>query len=734
MLRKGSFKLWQTTLHSRSVSSLTPLGAAFNSKPQKSSFFPRERWSRSSNARSTGLFQFPELTSPNGFHDLEQSCAIRSQELVEEACSPPSARTRIVARVFDELSDELCRVADMAEFVRLAHPDRSMAGAAERACISVSGLVERLNTNVRLFESLRASVEDGQDDMPDKVDQHVAKLFLMDFYQCGIHLPDADRQKVVELNDSILQLGQHFATNCHRPRVVKKMDLPSKIRHHFSIDGDNIILNGLPVDTPHDMAREAGYKIFYWEDPTQESILSRMVSQRHELAAKCGYPTFGHRAMSESLGAEPDRIMAFLNKLSTELKPRVAKDYEEMSRMKSKATGVDKLQVWDVPYFAMQARTNAMFQFDTSKVSEYFSLGVCMEGLDRLFNRLYGVRLHLSEPLTGELWHNDVYKLSVREADSDEELGTIYCDFFSRSGKPHQDCHFTIRGGRLRDQDQSYQNPVVVLMLNLPPPGWARPTLLSGSMLDNLFHEMGHAMHSMLARTKYQHVTGTRCSTDFAEVPSTLMEYFASDVRVLEDMSQHYQTGEKLPRSILEKYVTSRKVFLGPDIQSQLCYSMLDQKLHSRHPLGCSTTQIMQHIHAEHHSLPFAEGTAWQHRFSHLVSSFPFPGRAFFYRRHENSWQHKKMIFFAFQVGYGARYYSYLLARAVASNIWQQLFQADPFDTDKGNLLRQKCLSYGGGKPSSQIIAGLLGHPVGPTDFVDALLREVDEKQAKNIL
>ena len=157
-------------------------------------------------------------------------------------------RKRNVARVFDELSDELCRVADMAEFIRLAHPDNRMAQAAEKACISISGLVERLNTDITLFEALRSSVETPFSTLPtDDVDNHVAKLFLLDFYQCGIHLPDEDRQKVVELNDSILQLGQQFSFECHQPRRVNKMDLPNHIRHHFSNEGFNVILNGIAI-------------------------------------------------------------------------------------------------------------------------------------------------------------------------------------------------------------------------------------------------------------------------------------------------------------------------------------------------------------------------------------------------------------------------------------------------------------------------------------------------------
>merc|ERR1719466_600349 len=229
-----------------------------------------------------------------------------------------------------------------------------------------------------------------------------------------------------------------------------------------------------------------------------------------------------------------------------------------------------------------------------------------MEGLNELFQSLYGVELVVEETREGELWAQDVFKLAVK--DSSQLLGHIYCDFFKRPGKPHQDCHFTIRGGREK-ADGSYQDPIVVLMLNLPSPGWRSPTLLSPSTLDNLFHEMGHAMHSMLGRTKYQHVTGTRCSTDFAEVPSTLMEYFASDPRVLSRVNRHYKTGEKLPDHIIQKLCATKKIFSGTELQAQLVFAAADQAFHGS-AVPASLVGEMERLQGELCCLPTVPRTA----------------------------------------------------------------------------------------------------------------------------
>lgn len=450
---------------------------------------------------------------------------------------------------------------------------------------------------------------DTKDIFPtNAIDDHVAKLFLFDFEQCGIHLEEKLRQRVVYLNDCILQLGQQFMAGAVHPRSVAKHVLPENIRHLFSVEGDKILVSGLYADSTSAAAREAAYRLFLFPDEKQEDILKTLLLARHELAVTCGFETYAHRALKASTVENPETVKEFLDILTDGLKSRATFDFQMMQDMKNKENSMtQELASWDTPYFTSKLKRQCI-QVSTSEFMPYFSLGACMEGLNNIMTSIFGIKLENTTMEPGESWAHDIYKLAVNH-ETEGLLGYIYCDLFERSGKPNQDCHFTIQGGkRLKNGD--YQMPIVVVMLNLNMPRWSGASLLTPSMVENLFHEMGHAMHSMLARTEYQHVTGTRCSTDFAEVPSILMEYFASDPRVLGSFARHFQTQEPMPEDMLRRLCASKMLFSASETQLQVFYSALDQVYHGNPAEHLeSTTKTLQKVQEKYYGLPYVDNT-----------------------------------------------------------------------------------------------------------------------------
>lgn len=185
-----------------------------------------------------------------------------------------------------------------------------------------------------------------------------------------------------------------------------------------------------------------------------------------------------YSALKGSLAEDPQTVTSFLNLLSDALKPRAQLDFNKMLRLKKTECGPNFLDLsnWDVPYYTYKIRKET-FRISNTKYSPYFSLGSCMEGLNLLMQHLYGISLINEELEIGESWTDDVYKLAVVH-ENEGLLGYIYCDLYERVGKQNQDCHFTIQGGRVLP-DGSYQLPIVVLILNLPPNKWNVPSLLS---------------------------------------------------------------------------------------------------------------------------------------------------------------------------------------------------------------------------------------------------------------
>uniref|UniRef100_A0A8C6U4Q3 Mitochondrial intermediate peptidase n=1 Tax=Neogobius melanostomus TaxID=47308 RepID=A0A8C6U4Q3_9GOBI len=418
--------------------------------------------------------------------------------------------------------------------------------------------------------------------------------------------------------------------------------------------------------------REIAYRIYLYPNADLMECLEELLRCRHKLAKLVGYESYAHRALKGTMAKTPEMVMNFLQLLTDRLSDKTAKDYRMMKDMKTKLNPRNaELMPWDHPYLSGVMRAER-YNIEPSLYSPYLSLGACMEGLNNLFSQLYGVSLMSEHPRAGEVWSEDVRKLAVVH-ETEGLLGYIYCDFFHRQDKPHQDCHFTIRGGRQCRDTGEYQLPVVVLMLSLPHPSRSAPALLTPGMMENLFHEMGHAMHSMLGRTRYQHVTGdheccgTRCATDFAEVPSILMEYFATDYRVISQFARHYETGQPLPESMVARLCESKKVCGAADTQLQV-----------------QDDNIYNIIY-----------NAWQLRFSHLI-------------------------------GYGAKYYSYLMSRAVASMVWKQCFVQDPLNREMGERYRREMLAHGGAKEPMRMVEGMLQKQPTIEDFVDALVSELN--------
>uniref|UniRef100_A0A674ICL4 Mitochondrial intermediate peptidase-like n=1 Tax=Terrapene triunguis TaxID=2587831 RepID=A0A674ICL4_9SAUR len=603
----------------RVSTSWSPVGAAFDAKQQRSRL----------TGQSTGLFGVPELSSPEGFQEAQEKALQETEQLVQKACTTPPGPQ--IVMIFDQLSDALCRVADLADFVKIAHPDFAFREAAEETCRNIDSALSN-----RFYCIFR----------------QVAELFMFDFEISGIHLDEEKRKRAVDLNVKILDLCNQFLIGAHLPNKIDKQILPEHIRYNFAVEGNYIQITGLHADCSDDLVREAAYKIFLYPNAEQLRCLEELLTSRNHLAQLVGYNTFAHRALQGTMARTPEKVMQFLETLSDRLFQRTLKDFEMMEGMKMKLNPQNsKLMPWDHPYYSGVLRAER-YNIEPSLYCPFFSLGACMEGLNFLFNQLLGISLYAEQTEKGELWCEDVRKLAVVH-ENEGLLGYIYCDFYQRADKPHQDCHFTIRGGRLR-KDGEYQLPVVVLMLSLPHSTRSSPTLLTPGMMENLFHEMGHAMHSMLGRTRYQHVTGTRCPTDFAEVPSILMEYFASDYRVVNQFARHFQTGQTVSQKILKE---TQEKFYG---------------------------------------LPYVPNTAWQLRFSHLV-------------------------------GYGAKYYSYLMSRAIASMVWKQCFVQNPFDRAMGERYRREMLAHGGGKEPMLMVQGMLQKSPSVEDFVNALVSDLDQ-------
>ena len=320
-----------------------------------------------------------------------------------------------------------------------------------------------------------------------------------------------------------------------------------------------------------------------------------------------------------------NQVFQFLDKISSSMNNTVRVDLAKIQRAKLMYEEDSVLYPWDIPFYVHNLKSHE-HQFSSSEITPYLSLDNCIEGMKLLCEKLFGIDMREVKMDEGEGWCEEekVRKLSLFH-EYEGPLGTIYLDLYPRENKYAHAAHFAIRCGCAVNGDEhfergellSFQLPIVALVCSLSL-STDENILLSQSEMETLFHEFGHAMHSLLSRTTFQHLSGTRAPIDFVETPSQLMELFVRDKRVLDSFASHYQTGECIPEDMHVKLEASRRSYQSIDIFNQILYARFDQYLFGN-PTGLSSSDLFAKLHRQM-QIPFAENTFWHSRFGHIVT------------------------------------------------------------------------------------------------------------------
>ena len=640
-----------------------------------------------------GLYGLDGLHTPSDFERLARE-TIETCTTMAGALKAAPARAASVGAL-DEISDAVCTVVDVAEVCRHTHPNREFVHAAERAYVQLQDYVAALNSDDGLYAALRAARRADEAHMSSEC-RRVALTLQQDFERGGIHLQGRARATFDDALSKSLEFGMEFQRNLVRPEHVNAVELdddahrslPRKLQAYFerSSTSSTTWRGALDAASASTVLRSAQNsdvrrKVFVASNAGPEpnkNVLANLLSARTDVARSLGFQTYANFAMSPLLARTPEAVRAFLLDFSDNLRARAADELALIQKYAANRQGDGIISTWDKTYFMAQARGHEC-EFDSRAISEYFPLEGVIMGIGELLERVLGLQIQMQDLARGEGWTEELKKLVVKTRDG-EMRGTIYLDLLPRPGKFNHAAHFVIRCSRKLSPTKR-QHPSVALVCNFGANSRTGRALLTHAEVETLLHEFGHAMHSVLSDTEYQHLSGTRAPMDIVEVPSHLFEHFAWDPDALKLLGRHYLTDEPLPNSMITALRKSKSIFDAIDSQQQLVFAMTDLELHSQSSTlsPASIGDLAASIQNEHSLFPVVPGTNWELRFGHFV-------------------------------GYGSTYYSYLYADVLAQDIWKRFFAGDSLAPGAGESLRDKLLRHGGSRDPEKLVREVLGN------------------------
>jgi thimet oligopeptidase len=544
------------------------------------------------------------------------------------------------------------------------------------------------------------------------------KLFdetLRDYRRAGLDLPKDQRDEVEKMRKQLTALETDFENNvtkAKQPLKFTKAELEGVPDAFLSQEGiqtgpdeytlmANITFHYLMIE---DNARREDTRkrmmVAQCNLARDENIplLQKILVLRDDIAHRLGYASYADYATEVRMVKNAATAIDFLQNLKKGLQPKFNAELEEFRQIKIKETGDPnaKINVWDWRYFANEVK-KTRYNVDAEQLRVYFPYERVLEGLFAIYQHIFDLKFERVEP--PYKWIGDLQLYAVSDAKTGQPLGLFYLDMFPREGKYNHFAQFGITEGKLLP-DGKYQRPVCALICNFPPPQPAKPSLMSHDEVETIFHEFGHAMHTILTQAKYARFSGTSVPHDFVEAPSQMLENWPWDKKVLDSFAADYRNpNKKIPQEILNQLKASRLATEGTFYRRQLSFSLMDLTLHTQiHATNADDVLPLSNEVLGEVSLPVPPDTAFVAYFGHII-------------------------------GYGAGYYGYAWADAIAADM-ATVFENSPdgfFDKTAGMKLRREIYQVGDSRDINVSIEKFLGRPRSIEPFLKKIGVEKSE-------
>jgi len=409
---------------------------------------------------------------------------------------------------------------------------------------------------------------------------------------------------------------------------------------------------------------------------------AKIAELRVEKANLLGYKSHADYVLERNMSKNPERVLSFLGEIWTAALPVAKEEARAQQEMIDREGGNFKLEPWDWFYYTEKIRKEK-YNISEEELRPYFAVNNVTDGMFYVANRLYG--LEFAERTDIPKYHPDVKTFEVSR--DGKHVGILMIDYYPRASKRGGAWCSAMRGQKI-DQDGQFVTPLVSMVTNFTPPQGDAPALITPDEASTLFHEFGHALHSLLSNTVYS----SGVSRDFVELPSQIMEHWVLEPEVLKVYAKHYQTGEIIPDELIEKLEKAGKFNTGFTTIEYLAASSLDMEYHSlTEPVKVNVAEFEKSAMDKYGLISEIIPRYRSTYFSHIFSG-----------------------------GYSAGYYSYIWCEVLDADAFSAFKETgDIFNRDVASKFEKEILSRKGSKDELEMYIAFRGKEPG----IDALLK-----------